>query len=310
VFQDPSPAPRFPARFLAVSVLIHATVILLLLGLSFPGPPSSFRAPRIKVALVVPVLDPDRPAPVRTPELRKILPARPRVFHPASRPVYEVPSAPPMVEVPREIPGAAVPAPMPLRSVDRLSPPTLAAPIKTGAFADVQVPAVTGAPQVGIKAAGFDTSRADAAAPRRAALVHTSVRVSGFPDPPVAAHGAAPPAIVASAGFGDATVAAPAAPTHPAAAPARITPVEILDKPRPAYTEEARRLAVEGEVLIEVLFEASGQTRVQRLVRGLGHGLDENALSAARQIRFRPARQDGAAVDALAVVHILFQLAY
>jgi TonB family protein len=104
-------------------------------------------------------------------------------------------------------------------------------------------------------------------------------------------------------------VATRTAPTRPAA-PASATPVEILDKPRPAYTEEARRLSVEGEVLIEVLFEASGQTKVQRLIRGLGHGLDVNAMSAARQIRFRPARQEGAAVDSLAVVHILFQLAY
>jgi TonB family protein len=214
-----------------------------------------------------------------------------------------------MLEIPREIPGAAVPAPMPLRTAAQLPPPILPAPIRTGAFAEVQARAPVVTPQAGVRATGFDTSGAEAA-PRRAALVHTSGRVSGFSDPAVAARGAAPPAIAASAGFGEATVAAPAAPTHPVAAPARTTPVEILDKPRPDYTEEARRLAVEGEVLIEVLFEASGQTKVRRLVRGLGHGLDENALSAARQIRFRPARQDGAAVDALAVVHILFQLAY
>jgi protein TonB len=85
---------------------------------------------------------------------------------------------------------------------------------------------------------------------------------------------------------------------------------EILVKPRPAYTDEARRLQIQGEVLLEVLFAASGEARVLRTMRGLGHGLDENAVSAARAIQFRPAQRGDAAVDSTAVVHIIFQLAY
>ena len=68
-------------------------------------------------------------------------------------------------------------------------------------------------------------------------------------------------------------------------------------------------MGIEGEVLMEVAFEASGALRVQRIVRGLGHGLDENALAAALEIRFRPARRDGSPVDSTATVHIVFQLA-
>jgi TonB family protein len=90
----------------------------------------------------------------------------------------------------------------------------------------------------------------------------------------------------------------------------RLTPVEILSKPRPAYTEEARRLQIEGEALVEVLFAASGEARVVRVMRGLGHGLDEAAVAAARGIRFRPAQREGGSVDSSAVVHIVFQLAY
>jgi len=86
-------------------------------------------------------------------------------------------------------------------------------------------------------------------------------------------------------------------------------PVEILYKPRPAYTAEARQLHVEGEVLVEVNFSASGQLQVQRVVRGLGHGLDESALRAAQQIRFRPAQRNGAPYDSTALVHIVFALA-
>jgi hypothetical protein len=45
------------------------------------------------------------------------------------------------------------------------------------------------------------------------------------------------------------------------------------------------------------------------VVRGLGHGLDENAVAAAGGIRFHPARRDGTPVDYQATVHITFELA-
>jgi TonB family protein len=59
-----------------------------------------------------------------------------------------------------------------------------------------------------------------------------------------------------------------------------------------------------------VVFTAGGDVRVLDVVRGLGHGLDESALRAARQIKFKPALRDGQPVDSTATVHILFQLAY
>jgi len=86
--------------------------------------------------------------------------------------------------------------------------------------------------------------------------------------------------------------------------------VEILSKPRPRYTTEARSAGIQGEVLLDVLFRASGESQVLRLVHGLGHGLDESAAEAARQIQFRPAGRDGLAVDSSAIVHISFELAF
>ena len=116
---------------------------------------------------------------------------------------------------------------------------------------------------------------------------------------------------VKQAGFGDTDVAAPPTVQSHAAAPAqaKIVPAEILSKPTPSYTDEARSKRIEGEVLLEVVFEASGRLRVVRVVRGLGHGLDENAVRAAEQIRFKPALRDGQPSDSTAVVHIIFQLA-
>jgi TonB family protein len=88
------------------------------------------------------------------------------------------------------------------------------------------------------------------------------------------------------------------------------TPVEITSKPQPLYTDEARGLKLEGEVLLEVLFSANGTLHVNRVVRGLGHGLDEAAIAAANRMRFKPALRMGQPVDSTAVVHVVFQLAY
>jgi TonB family protein len=86
-------------------------------------------------------------------------------------------------------------------------------------------------------------------------------------------------------------------------------PAEIVSKPTPVYTDEARKLHIEGEVLLEVVFESSGRLRIVRVVRGLGYGLDEAATRAAEQIRFKPALRDGQPADSTAVLHIVFQLA-
>src|ERR1700722_5999035 len=88
------------------------------------------------------------------------------------------------------------------------------------------------------------------------------------------------------------------------------TPVEITFKPNPVYTDEARGLKLEGEVLLEVSFGANGTLHVNRVVRGLGHGLDEAAMSAANKMRFKPAMRGGQPVDSTAVVHVMFQMAY
>jgi TonB family protein len=125
-------------------------------------------------------------------------------------------------------------------------------------------------------------------------------------------NGGAPPAnrAVRDSGFGDAANAKPEEPKKRGDAGPPQTPVEILSKPKPDYTDEARKMKLEGEVLVRVLFTAAGEVRVLDVVRGLGHGLDANAVRAAQQIKFKPALRDGQPVDSMATVHIIFQLAY
>ncbi|HKQ62563.1 MAG TPA: energy transducer TonB, partial [Candidatus Polarisedimenticolaceae bacterium] len=111
-------------------------------------------------------------------------------------------------------------------------------------------------------------------------------------------------------GFGDGTAAAgPARARAPQAQPSLDAPVEIVSKPKPAYTSEARELRIEGEVLLEVTFAASGVLRVLRVLEGLGHGLDKNAVDAAEQIQFKPARRNGQPVDHTATLRVVFRLA-
>ncbi len=92
---------------------------------------------------------------------------------------------------------------------------------------------------------------------------------------------------------------------------AAVEPVVILAKPNPVYSAEAIKLNLEGEVLLDVIFSASGnEVQVNRVVKGLGHGLDEAATRAAQQIKYKPAVSNGHAVDFPAVIHIVFQIAY
>jgi TonB family protein len=114
---------------------------------------------------------------------------------------------------------------------------------------------------------------------------------------------------VRQGGFGDADVVASQPKAKVAEVAVKTLPVEIISKPRPVYTEEGRKLKIEGEVLLEVVFSANGQIRIVKLVRGLGHGLDESAVRAAEKIQFKPAVKDGQPTDSQAVLHIAFQLA-
>jgi TonB family protein len=116
---------------------------------------------------------------------------------------------------------------------------------------------------------------------------------------------------VQTSGFGTQTVAqAGTIQPHRADEGGTTGSVEITYKPTPVYTNEARQLKLEGDVSLEIVFGANGQLHVNRVVRGMGHGLDEAAIEAANKMRFKPAVRNGLPVDSTAIVHVVFQLAY
>jgi TonB family protein len=76
----------------------------------------------------------------------------------------------------------------------------------------------------------------------------------------------------------------------------------------PLYSDEARRRGLEGVVVVRANIDANGRVRDARVVQGLGAGLDQNALLALRQWRFRPGSRNGAAVSMDVAIEIGFTL--
>ena len=124
------------------------------------------------------------------------------------------------------------------------------------------------------------------------------------------AGGGKPKGTVVAGGFGAVdTSADPGKKKSAPTGPADTTP-NITDKPRPEYTAEGRSMKIEGDVVIDLVFLANGSIQINRVVNGLGHGLDESAVRAAQQIKFKPAKREGEPVDFPARVRIEFRLAY
>ena len=83
----------------------------------------------------------------------------------------------------------------------------------------------------------------------------------------------------------------------------------ILNSPRPAYTEEARRNHTEGVVKVRVQLGADGRVRGARVEAGLPDGLNERAIAAVSSISFEPARNArGVAVDSWVTVAVRFTI--
>lgn len=65
-------------------------------------------------------------------------------------------------------------------------------------------------------------------------------------------------------------------------------PISISTKPNPLYTDAARNNNVEGTVTLRVAFLASGEIGGITVVSGLPDGLNEQAIRAAKNIKFTP----------------------
>jgi TonB family protein len=272
-------------------------------------PPTPTKQPVIKEVV--------KPTPKPDPVIPPVEVPKPKVYNPVVatvvKPVTRKPTtAPEAAEV-----AKAFPDPNPPISMGSSALPTLKKPreaVQTGGFGDVD----------GVKA-NNNTNK------------NPNINVGGsydMPNGPGVGNGTGgakgAKGVVGSAGFGngvavggpggggnhgtvtsggfDQQVAAPTEKPKQVAV-SNTKGVELLFKPKPVYSDEGRAQKIEGEVTLQVVFTASGEVKVLRVVQGLGHGLDESAEAAARQIKFKPAQQNGQPVDQTANIRITFALA-
>ena len=302
--------PRFAS--VGTSILAHTAIVGLLLLISGPVRKSASRRTVSRLVL---------PAPIAavTPLLSK-LPRRQ-----LSKTPLHLEAAPVALSAPSQKPWSP-PVRTAKQQAFRIELPPVMAPLTMPALPAVAMPALSVRPavQVGLLNSP-DNFEDNFEATVAATAVRTGRAIGSFDAGPAAAR---PLRGVVGSGFDDPASGRPApgrrhlstggfdhAETPVArSSVAKVvsTPfegIEILEKPRPVYTDEARRLRIEGTVQLRVVFGAAGQIRVVSVVKGLGHGLDEAAVQAAEAIRFRPARRDGRPVDAPAVIQIQFQIA-
>jgi len=278
--------------------------ILLLLGLRLLYPERlQFRETRITELIPLPAFQPEPvkvesepPTPAPIPRLAPVTP--PKLVVPK-----EVVAEPQKLPEPPKIEAEFKP---PQLQLARTLPPKL---VYTGSFKGPDSAAVT-TPVQQVQSGGFGDPNGLPGSGKAGAHL-PAAKLGSFGQPEGESRGGGGRAVqpIASAGFAPQEIARPAKPAQAETA-AATTPVEIVSKPNPVYTEEARQLKLEGEVLLEVLFSADRQLHVNRVVRGLGHGLDEAAIAAASKIQFKPASRNGSPVDSTAIVHVIFQLAY
>ena len=53
-----------------------------------------------------------------------------------------------------------------------------------------------------------------------------------------------------------------------------------------SYTDDARSAGIEDKVTLKLIVDASGNVKSVSIVKGLGHGLDQNASNAAKALKF------------------------
>ena len=306
----------------------HVAIVAALCLYPPPPPKPPFLPPPFaRVALIAP--PPERAAPVASRAKRVARLEMP----PAPKPEPETAPAP-LPEPPRfkaeNGPALIMPMEQPKLEAPPAAPAVSAGVVRAAGFEAAPLQASAPPRQARLNVGSFHGWQGPPGGSANAGR-NAEVRQGGFAGARAAKADGKPGPVVGAGGFGGAAVGAAKQPARPLTSPAGfsqvraeraeahpeqkeakpdVAPVEILSKPKPAYTHEAREHRIEGEVVIETRFGADGRIEILRVVRGLGYGLDEAAAEAVRAMRFRPATRNGTPVDAVLSVSVAFRLAY
>lgn len=113
------------------------------------------------------------------------------------------------------------------------------------------------------------------------------------------------------------TLALAQSPAAPSSAPdagvdepgvSRFVPPRLLERVEAAYPEAARKQGLTGTVLLQIVVGVDGSVTDAQVAHPAGHGFDESALAAAKQLRFEPATQNGQPVAVQLNYEVLFAL--
>ena len=113
------------------------------------------------------------------------------------------------------------------------------------------------------------------------------------------------PKAISGSGFGSGSSSGTGEDYKLHSSPNRVT---ILSKPQAKYTDAARANNTEGVVRLKVTLMANGEVGSIQPVTELGDGLTEQAIAAARQIKFEPKKLDGVPVSTTVTIDYSFDI--
>ena len=340
---------KVPWRGYGIGFILQCLLMGLMIVLGIQVGAQRIFHPRSQT-LLYPVIPPKAPKirPMHMPRaLRKLAeytpPPRPKSMR-INRPHIKRIHAPVLVKLPTPIklPNVALPKPKPLLEKTNFHA-VVAKSLRPKAPAHVRTGAFEGAPKANrhllaarkVQTGGFGDPAGIRGRSHGAHGNVTALGSFGLPEGPGhgngrgGRHGAAgaiarigfgnglgngiasgPAGAVHKAGFSGQTESATA--RHRVTAPVapRTRAVVILYKPHPSYTAIARAKRLQGSVWLSVIFLASGHVQVLHVIQGLGGGLDQSAIQAARAIRFQAALRNGKPVNFPARIRIRFRLAH
>ncbi len=86
------------------------------------------------------------------------------------------------------------------------------------------------------------------------------------------------------------------------------TDLKVLTKPKPRYTNLARRSSIGGIVKVLTIFKSDGRIGDTLVLEGLGYGLDKQAVKAVKEIKFEPAMKDNKPITSVKIVQYSFTI--
>jgi len=87
-----------------------------------------------------------------------------------------------------------------------------------------------------------------------------------------------------------------------------VRPPIAIFTPDPEFSEEARKAKFSGNVMVSLIVDPSGKPRNVHVLRGVGMGLDQKAVEAVEQYKFKPAMKDGKPVAVYVNIEVNFQI--